>query len=286
MPRQYTPTQSQAIPVTNGTAKARSITTAGFRVTEAWFPAGAQLRPHTHDRAILALVMQGSLRTSIAGRALDCDAATLWTEPLGEVHANQVGNAGAHVVVVEADGHGDVLTAVRPLLDEVRLLSDLDVMGYGMRLLRELRTDDRMSALSAEAHIVTLFADAARLGSPLTSRAPVWLLTARDMLREEWQSGITVAQVANSVGVHPAHLTRTFRRHFGQSIGDYLRRVRVDWAVGRLGSGEPISIVACRAGFSDQSHFTRQCKRYLGHTPSECRSWLSEGRRVPQARPA
>ena len=71
------------------------------------------------------------------------------------------------------------------------------------------------------------------------------------------------------------HLTRTFRRHYGHSIGSYVRALRLEWALGELAaSDQPISHVACAAGFSDQSHFTRECKKRHGVTPGLYRSRL------------
>ncbi len=77
---------------------------------------------------------------------------------------------------------------------------------------------------------------------------------------------------AHVVGVHPDHLARAFRLRFGAPIGSYLRRLRLDWAAMRLETGdEGISAVALRAGFADQSHFTRTFKRHTGLTPQAYR---------------
>jgi AraC-like DNA-binding protein len=69
-------------------------------------------------------------------------------------------------------------------------------------------------------------------------------------------------------GVHPVHLTRVFRLHYGTPVGAYVRGLRLDWAAGRLtASGQCIAEIALQAGFYDQSHFTRAFKRRFGLTP-------------------
>ena len=81
-----------------------------------------------------------------------------------------------------------------------------------------------------------------------------------------------LATVADAVGVHPAHLARTFRRRLGVTPGEYLRRLRLERAIALLASSdEPIADVAVGAGFYDQSHLTNALRNVTGLTPAELR---------------
>jgi AraC family transcriptional regulator len=63
-----------------------------------------------------------------------------------------------------------------------------------------------------------------------------------------------------------------FRRQNGCTVGEYVRRLRVDFALRQLSETEnPLSEIAAAAGFADHSHLTRTFKAYLGLTPSEYR---------------
>jgi AraC family transcriptional regulator len=74
------------------------------------------------------------------------------------------------------------------------------------------------------------------------------------------------------VGVHPTHLGRVFRAHYGVSVGEYGRRFRLARAATELARTDmPVAVIATRAGFADQSHFTRLFKRYAGTTPARYR---------------
>jgi quercetin dioxygenase-like cupin family protein len=53
------------VPVTMGSPEFRTIETNGFIVTDAWFPPGAVLPRHTHDRAIFATMLEGRLARMI-----------------------------------------------------------------------------------------------------------------------------------------------------------------------------------------------------------------------------
>lgn len=276
--------RSSHVPITMGTERFQSLDTESFRITRAWFPPGSVLGMHTHDRASFAVMLGGGFRTDIARKTLDCASGSAWTEPLGDRHANFVSAEGAHVVVLQPDSRKDeLLGPMRHLFDEVHLLRHAGVVDYSRRIAGEIGAPDALSRLCAEALAVMLLADAARLRSREGNgnTMPGWLKVARDLLHERWRDGIGLSEIAAAVGVHPVHCTRMFRRYYGQSITTYIRKLRLEWAVRELEQLErPISTVAVEAGFSDQSHFTRACKRHLGVTPAEyrkCKTGVQSG---------
>jgi len=84
--------------------------------------------------------------------------------------------------------------------------------------------------------------------------------------------------VAISAGVHPSYLARTFRKFYGCTVGDYVRRLRVDYAVRELKeSDKSLAEIATAAGFYDQSHFTHEFKSHLRMTPAEFRAAFRAG---------
>jgi AraC family transcriptional regulator len=98
------------------------------------------------------------------------------------------------------------------------------------------------------------------------------LLRVRDRLHDAIAGGCCLEELAAEGGVHPAHLARSFRRHFRCTVGEYLRRLRVEEAGRRLAnSDEPLVAVALAAGYADQAHFTKAFRRATGTTPAEYR---------------
>ena len=106
--------------------------------------------------------------------------------------------------------------------------------------------------------------------------APAWLTRVRDCLHDRFLDPPSIAELAHDANVHPDYLARVFRIWFGHPIGQYMRRLRLDWAPQRL-AATSLSIVqiALDAGFADQSHFTRAFKRYLGVAPGDYRRSLA-----------
>jgi AraC family transcriptional regulator len=90
------------------------------------------------------------------------------------------------------------------------------------------------------------------------------------------QSGpICISDIADQVGVHPVHLTRVFRKHFGQSLRAYIRRIKVTSAAELLrSSNQSVCDVAAELEFFDQSHLCRAFKAECGISPSEYRSLM------------
>jgi AraC family transcriptional regulator len=73
--------------------------------------------------------------------------------------------------------------------------------------------------------------------------------------------------------VDPATLARGFRRAFDCTVGDRIRRLRVEHATRALTeTTDPLSLIALNAGFYDQPHFTNVFRRYMGMTPAEYRA--------------
>jgi AraC family transcriptional regulator len=72
--------------------------------------------------------------------------------------------------------------------------------------------------------------------------------------------------------VHPVYLACAFRRHYRSTVGEYVRRLRVEFACRELSATRaPLAQVALAAGFADQSQFSRTFKRVVGLTPTEYR---------------
>jgi len=264
-----------AVPVTMGSPRFHSVDTGRCLATEAWFPPHAQLPPHTHDRSIFAVMLRGGFRSEIAGRTLQCDPFAIWTEPSEERHANYVGREGALVLVVQPDpADAGMFEPFKRLTSEVQLLADAGIASDARRVLREIRLGDSLTSLGVDGLVMTMMTAASRLrlAGKTHSPPPRWLLQARDMVHARFREGIRLADIAREAGVHPSHLAHAFRTHFGVPVAAYARSLRLQWAIDKLADSTlAISDIAVSAGFSDQSHLTRECRRSLGVSPAEYR---------------
>ncbi len=280
-------------PVTLGSAKFTTLDVGPFRVTEAWFPPLLTLPSHVHTRGCFGVMLEGSFGLRFRGRTQDCSPGTVFTEPAGEVHGNQMDRAGARVLVVQPDpAQVELLRPFTPLLNTTRHFVHGGIAASAWKLARELRAPDQLTDLVAEGYVYEMLATAIRRNNvPRSSAEPPWLRRAEELVHDRFLDRIRTRDIAQEAGVHPVHLARVFRARHNLSIGEYVRHLRLEWAVKQLtDSDEPIGSIALQAGFADQSHFTRSFRVHMGCTPKSYRQESRKGSEkagaVPAATPA
>jgi AraC family transcriptional regulator len=264
-------------PITLGSSESRCVDVDGLLVTWVRFPPLAKLPLHTHERATVAVILNGSFEGLMRHTSHPCPASTFLTEPPGEPHGNVFDRAGADVLTVQPDP--DRLDLTEPfagVLGEVNHIRDLGVSSMARRAASELRIPDNVAPFAVEGLVLELLALAARLRNAdaigAERRAPRWLSQARALLHDRYRDQLRLAEVAGVVGVHPVHLARVFRLKYGTPVGAYVRGLRLTWAAARLTESEDtIAQIALEAGFFDQSHFTRMFRQQFGLTPQAYR---------------
>jgi AraC family transcriptional regulator len=251
-----------------------SRTVGGITVLESAYPPGLCLPPHEHAAAFFDLVVAGACAEVLSGRTRARGRSTFAFHPAGEVHSSRWHGPEARCFHVEV---------APPLLDRVRQYSpglDRPVHFPGgapcllaTRLYDEFRHTDELSPLAIEGLALELLAECSRRAPRKPDRQPPrWLLTVCDLVRARFCERLTLGVIAESVGVHPAHLARVFRRFHGHTLGDHVRQLRVELACRRLATSDaPLADIALAAGFSDQSHFSNTFKRHTGVSPAAFR---------------
>jgi len=259
----------------------RSQAFAGLTLTETRYPPGARLPRHCHEHAYFCLIRRGTYREEYDGRQRSCGPLMLAFHPPEEVHAERFD--GDEVLSFNIEVTPSWLRSVAGTT--VRLDQPFDsrggrLVGLAVRLLDEFERPDSSSPLIIEGLTLELLGLCAR-EARCDSAAPRWLLRVRDLLTERCTAAFTLAGLAAEAEVHPGYLAGAFRRHFGYTVGAYLRRQRVALACRHLSSSDaPLAHVALLTGFADQSHFTRTFKREIGLTPAAFRK-MSHPRRTP-----
>jgi AraC-like DNA-binding protein len=89
-------------------------------------------------------------------------------------------------------------------------------------------------------------------------------------------SDLSLADIADAVGVSRYHLIRMFHSEVGTTPHAYLVGRRIEAAKHRLRQGEAPVRVAATTGFADQAHLTRVFKARVGVTPGAYRDGVSK----------
>ncbi|MCI0603716.1 AraC family transcriptional regulator [bacterium] len=262
-------------PITLG-ALLRSSSNGHLIITETKHAAGLTLQPHSHERASISCVLEGSFLEATQNECHECQVATVLMKPGGEIHSNRYGSQGARTLIVELKQ--DLLNLIQEI-PSVSIFLRTECFPGGilsalaMKLYKEFRAQDGASILGMEGLVLEMMYEACKASAfHVPNRIPSWLSKAKEFLHDNFKNGLTLLTVAGVAGVHPAHLARAFRRHYGITAGEYVRRLRVEWCTTQLlHSDREILDIALEAGFYDQSHFIRVFKSLTGFTPYEFR---------------
>lgn len=89
----------------------------------------------------------------------------------------------------------------------------------------------------------------------------------REFIRENFHENIKLQTLAEIARLSPFHLNRSFKAQIGSPPHEFQNQLRVEKALNLLAQKKSFAEIAFETGFSDQSHFNRFFKRYLGITP-------------------
>jgi len=247
---------------------------AGLRLAENSYPAGYKTRSHSHDAPLFCLVQEGSLTQTYGSKTREGQPMTLIGLAPDEVHEDNFHKRGRVFIIEIGQSWMARVLDYSTLFDE-----PVDFRGglapwLALRLYNEFQQEDQLSALSIEGLTLELIAEAARhYRRPPERRPSRWLIQAKELLNERFSETLALKKIAKAVEIHPVHLARGFHQFYGCTIGEYVRRRRIEFASREiLMCDVPLSQIALRAGFYDQSHFSRVFKRVMGLTPTKFRA--------------
>lgn len=245
-----------------------------FTLCETLCPAGVTLPKHDHRQAYITFVIEGSFREQYARGELVCRAGSIRYLPAGEIHEDEI-SCELRCLQISADTSAlDGLDRHAVVPQRPAEISGLNATWLGNRLYAEFSRDDTASAIAIEGLVLEILAEIARSQTRSDSvPLPQWLKHATDIVESRFLERLTLAGIAAEVGVHYVHLSRQFHKYNRCTIGELIRRRRVQHASHLLAhSRTPLAEIALICGFSDQSHLSFLFKRYMGLSPSKFRS--------------
>jgi AraC family transcriptional regulator len=233
-----------------------------------------QIQKHEHSLSFFDLIVEGACEEIVRGQTRSRVRSTLAFHPAGEVHSSRWHGPECRCFHIEISAA--LLERYRqhtPFLENPALFSRGMPTWLAARLYSEFQRRDEVSPLAIEGLTMELLAESARNASTVLERKPPrWLVSVCDLLHERFREHPTLSMIAEGAGIHPAHLARTFRQIHGCTLGDHVRKLRIEFACDRITNSEtPLAEIALASGFSDQSHFSRVFKRQMGMSPGEFR---------------
>jgi AraC family transcriptional regulator len=255
---------------------------SGLSLSETRYVAGLRMPAHQHGPAAFSFVLGGGYTETLGARERECKPLTSVFHPQCESHSVVFHQSTVRIFRVEfSDAWRKRMRDYLPAFDEPAESSGGQLAFLAMRLYDEIGRCDQWSALAIDGLMLEIIAEIGRLADRLKQASkPHWVEEVREILSSRFTETPSLAELAESVGVHPVHLAREFRKRFGCATGDYVRRLRIEQASSALISSDaPITEIALAAGFYDQSHFSNTFKKFTGMTPAAWRAASSNSNR-------
>jgi AraC family transcriptional regulator len=228
------------------------------------YPSGHWQPEHKHDRASLTLVLDGSIREFRHSETAEAHPLSVLLRPAGTAHADQYGPGGCRTLQIqfgtESDGMelapcpvwhhrgGDVLTRFLMLASKLDSVAAVDVEHLACALLATLLKPIREPWVPARLKRVKEFIDDS---DPAAAHS--------------------LCELASLAGYHPVHLTRLFKRHYGDTIREYQKCRRWKASAKLVRAKGRIADIAHALGYADEAHFCRDFRHYTGLYPAKYR---------------
>jgi AraC family transcriptional regulator len=243
--------------------------------SESVYSRSMALPEHSHELGFFTLILSGYYSEILGSKTVVYSPQTVLWRQAELMHKDRIEAASSRFFFVEIQRtFSERLREWERVPDHVAEKKS-ELTWLASRLRAEIISGGA-STLITEGITLELLGNLLRRRGDIERRQPKWLGRLIERLDEEFAENLTSESLAADAGVHPVHLAAVFRKFQRETIGDYVQKRRVEHASALLHDPEmPLSDVAYRCGFSDQSHFTRVFKRRLGLTPGAYRNSLS-----------
>jgi AraC-like DNA-binding protein len=256
----------------------------GIERLEAFF-SGRAFEPHRHDTYAIGMTTRGVQTFRYRGGRRHCLPGQLHFLHPDETHDGASGTA---------EGFGYRILYVEPALVQASLggrplpFVDEPVQDPAppTAALAELLGDidepiDDLGGAAAATTIADALSAAAGGAEPTGAIDLVAVSAVREYLASHPTEETRAHVLERIAGIDRWTIARHFRAAFGTSPDRYRTMRRLAVARRAIAAGAPLADAAVTAGFTDQSHMTRQFKRAYGITPGRWAAMSSPGSRGP-----
>jgi AraC family transcriptional regulator len=229
-----------------------------------YFPNDGSDLVHFHENAFLSFVIKGG--GTIKSKSLMCERlpGNLIFSYAGEPHqciAKQFPTVNVNIELGLDLLRANCLTEAS-LENSIR--KNPNAKPLMLKIYKEILCNDDCSSSSIKILLFDLISNA-RVSD---IEQPVWVGRIYEFMNDRWSESLTLEDLAQTAGVHPVTISKYFRKYFGCTFGEYIRRIRIERSLSIIkNSSLSLTEIGYECGFYDQSHFSRTFQQLTGFSP-------------------
>jgi AraC family transcriptional regulator len=230
------------------------------RVFEGW---------HAHENFHLTLIARGGNCERRKNQELEAAPGRVLFYRRGELHRNLGTQHPSKNINLEIkDEFLERYQAFVPALENSSFSNSADAKFALLKIYRECMS--AKNAQTAAIHSLALGLLDSILAEKASSKIAPWAVALREILNDRWDEAISLGELSRLLGVHPVTISKNFPKYFACTLGEYLRKIKIEKAVALIGRQKyALAEIAQICGFADQSHLTRVFRNLTGFTPRE-----------------
>lgn len=237
-----------------------------FTIRSSTYRPGLRQERHDHPWTNVTAVLRGEIVEETDDGEHRARSCSVVIKPAGTMHSDRVlGSQAARTIAIELREGSELsrLAAAR----RWSWLEGADTVRATLALQQAL--------ISGLPHEIERAAHAI-LGTVLTqpppAHAPPWLARLLRDIEKRMDDPMCFETMAVEIGLHPAYVSRAFRRFTGRTMTAHVRDLRLQRARHLLTTtGRSLAGVAADCGFADASHLCRAFAGSYAVTPGSFR---------------
>lgn len=225
---------------------------------------------HYHENAYFTFILQGNVIEGNRKEIYNCSAGSLlfhnWQEPHYNIKPEGF-TRGFHIEL-EQSWFDNLEFKAENLQGSINISTpDLKFLFY--KIFKESKFDASSTALSIESLLLETLGKMLKNNETSISKKPTWVSELDTILNDQFSEQLSLNYLSKALNIHPVHLSRDFSKYFNCSLGEYIRKLKVEKSLQLISKRKlDLTAIALECGFSDQSHFTRCFKEINGINPS------------------
>lgn len=225
---------------------------------------------HAHANYHVTLILRGGNRERRKNKEFEVAPGSVLFYRSGELHRNsRTLHPSKNINLEVKDSFLSEYQADVPALDSSHQ-HRADAQFSLLKIYKECQNDDAHNPIGVHSLVLALFDS--QFEEKASGKIPPWTIGLREIVNDRWNELPSLNELSRLLGVHPVTISKKFPCYFSCTLGEYVRKIKIEKAVALIGQSRyGLADIAYQCGFADQSHLNRVFKDATEFTPHEFR---------------